>query len=561
MAIPAVIYAAKSTADLKASIPNQIKEGRALAAADDLPVAGVFKDEKKSAYSKDRGPGLVAAKHEAERLAAEHGECALIIQHSDRLARGDGKQAAHLVEYALWALKSNVKIRSIQDPETFAQEDLIYAVLTGHRNHEDSKRKSAACKAGLQLRREEGKWGGGPRPYGYEYDKATEILVPLAPEVAVVERIFEQYMAGASLTAIAKGLEDDNVSPRRGRHWRSSTISQILENPVYIGKMRHFEEVYEGTHVAVISEKTFGQVQVMLNSRCRDGKGRPPKNRQHLLRGGLLRCVCGGTMICRTDRHSQKYVCERRHGRIGDCTAPTLKRELVDSAVYAYFEQAGLDVEATRAQVADARARKLKEVQALGDQALSERRRAEERLGRVRRDYTEGKLSAEDWAEFRDELEGELEGAVAEVERLEGQHHEVKEWHGIRDAERDALEMLADVRAAIASGSEDIAARDAVRAALVRLFDRFELRRAEEGTRVHADLAWTTGDLVIHPVPHEAAVEGYTSLRPIFRREPIYDAADKQRLAHASRLRRKLDPEHNRYVSNCWGIGYRLIDG
>lgn len=31
--------------------------------------------------------------------------------------------------------------------------------------------------------------------------------------------------------------------------------------------------------------------------------------------------------------------------------------------------------------------------------------------------------------------------------------------------------------------------------------------------------------------------------------------------SHASRLRRKLDPEHCRYVINCWGIGYRLIDG
>jgi DNA-binding response OmpR family regulator len=31
--------------------------------------------------------------------------------------------------------------------------------------------------------------------------------------------------------------------------------------------------------------------------------------------------------------------------------------------------------------------------------------------------------------------------------------------------------------------------------------------------------------------------------------------------SHASRLRRKLDPEHGRYVINCWGIGYRLIDG
>jgi DNA-binding response OmpR family regulator len=31
--------------------------------------------------------------------------------------------------------------------------------------------------------------------------------------------------------------------------------------------------------------------------------------------------------------------------------------------------------------------------------------------------------------------------------------------------------------------------------------------------------------------------------------------------SHASRLRRKLDPEQGRYVVNCWGIGYRLIDG
>ena len=31
--------------------------------------------------------------------------------------------------------------------------------------------------------------------------------------------------------------------------------------------------------------------------------------------------------------------------------------------------------------------------------------------------------------------------------------------------------------------------------------------------------------------------------------------------SHASRLRRKLDPKHQKYVVNCWGIGYRLVDG
>ncbi|MDQ3758644.1 MAG: response regulator transcription factor [Actinomycetota bacterium] len=29
--------------------------------------------------------------------------------------------------------------------------------------------------------------------------------------------------------------------------------------------------------------------------------------------------------------------------------------------------------------------------------------------------------------------------------------------------------------------------------------------------------------------------------------------------SHASRLRRKLDPDGTRFVTNCWGVGYRLI--
>ena len=30
--------------------------------------------------------------------------------------------------------------------------------------------------------------------------------------------------------------------------------------------------------------------------------------------------------------------------------------------------------------------------------------------------------------------------------------------------------------------------------------------------------------------------------------------------SHASRLRRKLDPEHGRFVINVWGVGYRLVE-
>jgi hypothetical protein len=82
----------------------------------------------------------------AEELAEEGAVAELWVQHSDRLARGDGHSARHTVEIALWALKRDVKIRTLHDPDTF--RDLLYAVVTGQRNHEDSRRRGLAVQSG-----------------------------------------------------------------------------------------------------------------------------------------------------------------------------------------------------------------------------------------------------------------------------------------------------------------------------------------------------------------------------------------------------------------------------
>jgi DNA-binding response OmpR family regulator len=93
------------------------------------------------------------------------------------------------------------------------------------------------------------------------------------------------------------------------------------------------------------------------------------------------------------------------------------------------------------------------------------------------------------------------------------------------------------------------------------------------------------GDLVIDPVRRRVAVGGrevplskkeFALLRTLaanptraFTKEELLDSVwaykgnSKTRTldSHASRLRRKLDPEGCRFIVNCWGIGYRLIDG
>jgi DNA invertase Pin-like site-specific DNA recombinase len=100
----AVMYAAKSTKDKHGSNPTQLQQGRERAELEGWPVLGEFSDEDATAYHGNRGDGLAQAMAACEQAA---GEVALIVQHSDRLARGNGKDARHLVEYALWAIKTS----------------------------------------------------------------------------------------------------------------------------------------------------------------------------------------------------------------------------------------------------------------------------------------------------------------------------------------------------------------------------------------------------------------------------------------------------------------------
>jgi DNA-binding response OmpR family regulator len=106
------------------------------------------------------------------------------------------------------------------------------------------------------------------------------------------------------------------------------------------------------------------------------------------------------------------------------------------------------------------------------------------------------------------------------------------------------------------------------------------LRRRDE----HRAGPIRVGDLVVDSSRREATVAGrpvrlankeFALLRVlaaeptrVFTKQELlrdiwgYRAVGRTRTldSHASRLRRKLDPEHARYVVNVWGYGYRLID-
>ena len=60
------------------------------------------------------------------------------------------------------------------------------------------------------------------------------------------------------------------------RNWSRGRIHNILINPIYIGKIRHKSEVYEGLHAAIIEQEQFDRVQEQLQAKSVIKRGKHP---------------------------------------------------------------------------------------------------------------------------------------------------------------------------------------------------------------------------------------------------------------------------------------------
>ena len=126
-------------------------------------------------------------------------------------------------------------------------EGVVNTVLVGLRGlvgqlyREDNAHK---VRRGLAGRVGQGLNAGG-RAYGYVPivgDKGKRIIVEA--EAEIVRRIFEEYVDGRTPREIAYDLNNEGVSPPRGRSWNASTINGnmqrgtgITQNELYAGRL------------------------------------------------------------------------------------------------------------------------------------------------------------------------------------------------------------------------------------------------------------------------------------------------------------------------------------
>ena len=140
--------------------------------------------------------------------------------------------------------------------------------------------KVAASKA-------KGMWMGGPIPIGYALSGRK--LVPDPQEAATVKLIFERYVELRSIGALVDNLHDRGILTKTRTHRDGMTVGGIpftkgplaalLQNPIYIGKVRHRDQIYDGQHEAIIDPDLFAKVQAILKSNRQDRRlGRNAKS-------------------------------------------------------------------------------------------------------------------------------------------------------------------------------------------------------------------------------------------------------------------------------------------
>jgi len=119
--------------------------------------------------------------------------------------------------------------------------------------------------------KKKGMWMGGPQPLGY--DVKDRKLIVNEDEAQIIQFIFEYYAknpAGEPLYKLldilkTKGYKGKLYTSKKGnqiigKEFNLNQIYNILNNPLYNGKMKHKNEVYDGEHAAIIDDELWHKV-------------------------------------------------------------------------------------------------------------------------------------------------------------------------------------------------------------------------------------------------------------------------------------------------------------
>ncbi|HYF94170.1 MAG TPA: recombinase family protein [Symbiobacteriaceae bacterium] len=226
----AAVYVRVSTEDQARhgySLGAQTEACRARAEALGALQVQIFADEGVSGALLSR-PGLTALRE----AVAVHSVDLVVVWDPDRLSRNLSHQLLLTEEIE----RARVRLEFVNfEWKNTPEGQLFYALRGAIAQYEKEKIRERTSRGRLQ-KAKQGRLPAAFRPYGYDYDPHTALLVPNPAEVPVVQRIYRWLLEeGEGPGAIARRLNLLGIPARKGGRWHRTVIRQILANPVYTG--------------------------------------------------------------------------------------------------------------------------------------------------------------------------------------------------------------------------------------------------------------------------------------------------------------------------------------
>ena len=286
------------------SIRAQEEKLKSYAKLKEWHIYGIYADEGISAKDIDGRP-------EMKRLIADiaSGKVTNVLVYKiDRLTRS----TKNLIELIDLFNQYQCAFNSLNEAiDTTTATGRMFLKIVGIFAEFERENLAERVRLGLERKAREGyAINSNNSSFGYARNIGEKIQTIEQKEAEIVRRIFDMYLHDDySLYQIARTLNAENVSTKKGGKWKHKTVKLVLTNPNLIGKVRYacddtdryFEA--DGKHEPIIAEDVYYQVQEKLKKIKRITKTKRPTADVYFC--GVMCCpVCGGK--CTTKWHARK---------------------------------------------------------------------------------------------------------------------------------------------------------------------------------------------------------------------------------------------------------------
>lgn len=265
----------------------------------------------------------------------------VLVYKLDRLTRST-KDLLYLIDYFQ---RSNCKFNSFSDHiDTSTATGRMFIKILGVLAEMEREQLAERVSFGYEQKAKKGEYSNTNGIFGYDYINGKGLKVNTR-ESLIVNEIFELFIDGKSTKKIAELMSLRNVTTKRGGQWKEKTISDILTNPTYIGKIRRKGEVLNvvAKHEPIVSNDLFNDVQLIIKKKRRFKTRKTPKF--DAIFSGVLVCgVCGSKM--RTDRSisNGKYYIKHKclNASKGNCNSKGISQIKLEKGFLEFLRELDL---------------------------------------------------------------------------------------------------------------------------------------------------------------------------------------------------------------------------